>query len=159
MNSFLMFRDVWLSDDLLSHHTIQCHGGNTGALVGLDVRDFDVHGFWKGLFWISSSVAMACECFLSTGLLCWSFYSDFWLNCSVTCKQIMHSSVITMMVYGIKMFGYLTSWFLFVVASIHCILTTTFANIYGPNLALRGPSGCVWICVAYVNMCGVCEYV
>lgn len=27
------------------------------------------------------------------------------------------------------------------VASVHCILTTTFANIYGPNLALRGPSG------------------
>jgi hypothetical protein len=26
-------------------------------------------------------------------------------------------------------------------ASIHCVLTTTFANIYGPNLALRGPSG------------------
>ena len=32
-----------------------------GALVGLDVRDFEVHGFWKGLFWISSSVAMACK--------------------------------------------------------------------------------------------------
>lgn len=60
-------------------------GFTLGALVGLDVRDFDVHGFWKGLFWISSSVAMA--------------------------------------------------------TSIHCILTTTFANIYGPNLALRGPSG------------------
>lgn len=60
-------------------------GFTLGALVGLDVRDFDVHGFWKGLFWISSSVAMA--------------------------------------------------------SSIHCILTTTFANIYGPNLALRGPSG------------------
>lgn len=26
-------------------------------------------------------------------------------------------------------------------SSIHCVLTTTFANIYGPNLALRGPSG------------------
>jgi 1-aminocyclopropane-1-carboxylate deaminase/D-cysteine desulfhydrase-like pyridoxal-dependent ACC family enzyme len=26
-------------------------------------------------------------------------------------------------------------------ASLHCVLTTTFANIYGPNLALRGPSG------------------
>lgn len=60
-------------------------GFTLGALVGLDVRDFDVHGFWKGLFWISSSIAMA--------------------------------------------------------TSIHCILTTTFANIYGPNLALRGPSG------------------
>mmetsp|Transcript_27981 Transcript_27981/g.47271 ORF Transcript_27981/g.47271 Transcript_27981/m.47271 type:complete len:408 (+) Transcript_27981:107-1330(+) len=60
-------------------------GFTLGALVGLDVRDFEVHGFWKGLFWISSSVAMA--------------------------------------------------------SSIHCILTTTFANIYGPNLALRGPSG------------------
>ena len=28
-------------------------------------------------------------------------------------------------------------------SSIHCVLTTTFANIYGPNLALRGPSGYV----------------
>ena len=28
-----------------------------------------------------------------------------------------------------------------IAASLHCVLTTTFANIYGPNLALRGPSG------------------
>lgn len=28
-----------------------------------------------------------------------------------------------------------------VAVSVHSVLTTTFANIYGPNLALRGPSG------------------
>jgi hypothetical protein len=49
---FLMYYDVFL-----------------GALVGLDVRDFEVHGFWKGLFWISSSVAMACKC--ANVAACW----------------------------------------------------------------------------------------
>lgn len=27
--------------------------------------------------------------------------------------------------------------------SLHCLLTTTFVNVFGTGLALRGPSGCV----------------
>ena len=62
-------------------------GFSLGALIGLDVNSYSVDEYWKGVFWISTSVSIT--------------------------------------------------------ASLHCVLTTTFANIYGPNLALRGPSGYV----------------
>lgn len=43
-------------------------------------------------------------------------------------------------------------------SSIHCVLTTTFANIYGPNLALRGPSGFIYFLLLFLFLILISNY-